>query len=98
MKTNLVKQRIREGKIALYCYVDLPDPTMVEILGMAGFDAVVFDMKHHPYDMGLIGQMVRAAEVAGTTSVVRITRGTWSVVLPFLDLGAQGIQVTGHVP
>jgi 4-hydroxy-2-oxoheptanedioate aldolase len=93
MRTNRVKQRLRDGKIALSGFVHLADPTLVEILGMAGFDGVFIDMEHTTFDLTLVKEMIRASDVVGVTSIVRIPEGDWAVVLRLLDAGAQGIWV-----
>ena len=40
MLENRVKKVMREGKLAIGTYVSLADPQVVEIIGLAGFDAV----------------------------------------------------------
>lgn len=94
--TNRVKQCFRDGGIALNSYVGLSDPALVEIVGLAGFDAVTIDLEHMTFDLGVVQQMIVAAEVVGITSVVRVPFGDWHTVLRVLDSGAQGIQIT-HV-
>ena len=44
-------------------YVSLADPQIVEIIGLAGFDAAFIDMEHTNFDLALIEQMVRAADL-----------------------------------
>jgi 2-keto-3-deoxy-L-rhamnonate aldolase RhmA len=56
---------MREGKLALGTYVSLADPQIVEIIGLAGFDAAFIDMEHTTFDLALITEMIRAAEVIG---------------------------------
>ena len=35
---------------------------MVEIIGLAGFDAAFIDMEHSTFDLHLITEMIRAAD------------------------------------
>lgn len=93
---NRVKQRFQQGEIALNSYVGFSDPALVEIVGLTGFDAVTIDLEHMVFDLGVVRQMIVAAEVVGITSVVRVPFGDWHTVLRVLDAGAQGIQIT-HV-
>ena len=93
MRPNRVKQRIREGKIAFGTYVNLADPAMVEILGLAGLDAVLFDMEHASFDLGLIEQMIRAADLVDVTPCVRVPDNDPKLMLRLLEIGAQGIMV-----
>jgi len=93
MRTNRVKKVMREGKLALGTYVTFADPQIVEIIGLAGFDAAFIDMEHTDFDLPLISEMIRAADLAGVTSVVRVPDNDAKLILRLLDMGAEGIIV-----
>ena len=93
MRANRVKQVMREGQLALGAYVTLADPQIVEIIGLAGFDAAFIDMEHTDFDLPLISQMIRAADLAGVTSVIRVPDNDAKLILRLLDMGAEGIIV-----
>ena len=93
MRENRVKKVIREGGLAVGTYVSLADPQVVEIIGLAGFDAAFIDMEHTGFDLPLIGEMIRAADVAGVTSMVRVPDNDAKLILRLLDMGAEGIIV-----
>lgn len=93
MRQNRVKRLIREGKLALGKYVSLADPQVVEIIGIAGFDAAFIDMEHTGFDLPLIEQMIRASDLAGVTSMVRVPDNDAKLILRILDMGAEGIIV-----
>src|SRR5271163_3725766 len=51
MKENRVKRILSEGGLALGTHVGgIADPQIVEIIGLAGFDAAFIDMEHTTYD------------------------------------------------
>ncbi|MFC1899437.1 HpcH/HpaI aldolase/citrate lyase family protein [Chloroflexota bacterium] len=93
MKKNRIKDKIQQGKLALGTYVNLADPTMVEIIGIAGFDAAFIDMEHSAFDLGLVQEMIRVCDITGITSLVRVPDNNPKTILRVLDMGAQGIQV-----
>ncbi len=93
MTQNRVKTKIREGKLAIGTYVNLADPALVEIIGLAGFDAAFIDTEHSAFDFGLVQEMIRAADLAGITSIIRVPENNPKTILRVLDMGAQGIQV-----
>ena len=93
MRQNRVKKVMREGKLAFGAFVELADPQVVEIIGLAGFDAAFIDMEHSNFDLPLVGEMIRAADMAGVTSVVRIPGDNESVILRLLDMGAEGLVI-----
>ena len=93
MRKNRVKSIIREGKLAIGTYVSLADPQVVEIIGIAGFDAAFIDMEHTDFELPLIGEMIRAADLAGVTSLVRVPDNDAKLILRILDMGAEGIII-----
>ena len=93
MRQNRVKGLMREGKLTLGKYVSLADPQVVEIIGIAGFDAAFIDMEHTGFDLPLVEEMIRASDLAGVTSMVRVPDNDAKLILRILDMGAEGIIV-----
>lgn len=93
MRYNRTKSIIKSGGLAIGTYVWLADPAIVEIIGLAGFDAAFIDMEHTSFDMRTVEEMIRAADLVGVTSIVRVPDNNEKTILRILDMGAQGIQV-----
>ena len=93
MRENRVKRVMREGKLAIGSYVSFADPAVVEIIGLAGFDAAFIDMEHTSIDLNMVEQMVRGAELGGITPVVRVPDNDAKLILRLLDTGVQGIII-----
>ncbi|MGH7061271.1 MAG: HpcH/HpaI aldolase family protein, partial [Stellaceae bacterium] len=94
MRENRVKRILREGGLALGTHVGgIPDPQIVEIIGLAGFDAAFIDMEHTSFDLHDVQAMVMAAEHVGITPIVRTPGFDPAFILRLLDMGVQGIQV-----
>ena len=94
MKENRVKRILREGGLALGTHVGgIPDPQIVEIIGLAGFDAAFIDMEHTTLDLHDVQACVMAAERVGITPIVRTPGFDPAFILRLLDMGVQGIQV-----
>src|SRR3954464_824074 len=94
MQENRVKRILSEGGLALGTHTGgIADPQVVEIIGLAGFDAAFMDMEHTSFDLRDIQLMVMAAERVGVTSIVRTPGFDPAFILRLLDMGVQGIQV-----
>jgi len=93
MRKNRVKGKMRQGKLAIGTYVGLADPAVVEVIGLAGFDAAFIDMEHTSFDLGMVESMIRACDLTGITSLVRVPDNNPKTILRVLEAGAQGIQV-----
>ena len=64
MRQNRVKNVMKQGQLALGTYVTFADPQIIEIIGLAGFDAAFIDMEHTTFDLGMVSQMIAAADLA----------------------------------
>ena len=93
MRQNRVKRIMREGGLAIVSHVGFADPAVIEIIAMAGFDGAFIDMEHTVFDLQLVGEMIRVADLTGITSIVRVPDNDAKLILRVLDMGAQGIQV-----
>ena len=92
LRENRVKRIMHEGKVALGGHISFSDPALVEILGLAGLDAAFIDMEHTTLDAQTVENLIRAAELAGITPIVRVPDHNAKTILRLLDAGAQGIQ------
>jgi 4-hydroxy-2-oxoheptanedioate aldolase len=70
MRVNTVKAKLAAGEVVVGTMVYVPSPKFVEILGWIGFDFIMIDMEHGPIDMVVAEDMIRAAEVSGTTPML----------------------------
>src|SRR5712691_10472355 len=94
MKENRVRRILQDGGLALGTHVGgIADPQIVEIIGLAGFDAAFIDMEHTSLDLHDVQLAVMAAERVGITPIVRTPGFDPAFILRLLDMGVQGIQV-----
>ena len=90
---NKTRRRLQEGKAAYGTFALLGEAALVEMIGYAGLDFVIIDTEHSGNTMEQVGNMVRAAEVSGTTPIVRVTENSPELILRALDAGAGGVLV-----
>lgn len=93
MRRNKIKEKWNQGKLAVGTYVNLADPAVCEIIGLAGFDAAFIDMEHTGFNLETVQQMLRACDLVGISSLVRVPDNNPKTILRILDMGAQGVQV-----
>lgn len=70
-----------------------PSVQITEILGILGFDYILFDCEHSAMGFETIANLVMAAEFRGITPLVRLPKNEPDLILHFLDTGALGIVV-----
>jgi 2-keto-3-deoxy-L-rhamnonate aldolase RhmA len=90
---NTLKAKLEAGQPSTIVAPYATSAGLVELLGHLGFDGVFLDGEHGPVGWEDLEHMIRAAEVAGYTSVVRVHEGDAATITRALDRGAGGIQV-----
>jgi staphyloferrin B biosynthesis citrate synthase len=87
------RQRFLAGENLVGTFIKTPGVHATEILGGLGFDFVVIDEEHAPFDRETIDLILLAARAAGTAGIVRVAEPTASKILSVLDCGATGVLV-----
>ena len=90
-----LRQRLRHGEELLCFSVNFPSSAAVEMGAIAGFDFYNIDTEHGPMDIGVIDEMVRAADSVGVPPIVRPPNNDPDTILRILDVGAAGIMAPG---
>jgi 2-keto-3-deoxy-L-rhamnonate aldolase RhmA len=90
---NRLKHKLAAGQPSTVIAPYATSPALIELLGHMGFDGVFIDCEHGPSDWEAVENQVRAADLAGYSSVVRVDRGDAATITRALDRGAGGIQV-----
>lgn len=92
MRTNPVKEKLQRGEVVFGCMVVSTDPAVTEVLAMSGFDFLMFDGEHCPFNEKLLEDVVRACELGGAVATARVPVNDPQAMLPFLDTGILGVQ------
>ena len=69
------------------------DPSIVECIGMAGFDFIIIDLEHGLNTNESALNLVRAALLHGITPIIRVSQNNESLISKALETGAMGVQV-----
>lgn len=88
-----LKSRLLKGEDVIGPFIKLTSPALVEIFGLAGFDFVIIDAEHGPFNMETAENLIRAAELVNISPVVRVRCNDPSLISRALDLNAEGIIV-----
>lgn len=92
MKPSRVLGKIRSGEPALGIALHLTDPSVFELAGLMGFDAIWMDLEHHGYSLETAANLMRAARVGGADIVARPGKGEFMRMARMLEAGASGIM------
>lgn len=93
MRPSRIRARRAAGEQAAGIAIFNSSPETVEIAGVAGADFVFIDAEHGTLGLRDIYDMVRAADVHGMDSLVRVPNDEPTFIARLLDGGATGIVV-----
>ena len=92
IRPNRIKQKVADGGIA-YIISGITDPDGIDAFGPAGFDGVWLEGEHGAADASRLGDLTRACDIWGMTSVVRVNSNDQGLIYRTLDCGATGVVV-----
>jgi 2-keto-3-deoxy-L-rhamnonate aldolase RhmA len=87
------RQRLLAKEHLIGTFVKTPTVHATEILGALGFDFVVIDEEHAPFDRAATDVALLAARAAGFAGLVRVRSAAPEHLLSVLDCGASGVLV-----
>lgn len=91
---NQLKRTLATGGTAVgTMVVELRQPAVMSLLVHAGFDFVIIDNEHGPFNIETIAELSRVARAIGLTPIIRVPDLTYPHIAQSLDVGAQGIMV-----
>src|SRR4051812_37266362 len=88
-----LNQRLREDKALTAVFSIIPSIHVVEMIGIAGFEAVIIDMEHGPFSIDSLIPLLLAAQARGMYPIVRVRANEPSLIGAVLDAGAAGVLV-----
>jgi 4-hydroxy-2-oxoheptanedioate aldolase len=92
IRPNRVKQKLAAGEVATIVS-GTNDPDLIDQLGPLGPAGIWLEGEHGAVDYADLGNLTRACDLWGMTSVVRVMDNDYATIYRTLDRGAQGIVV-----
>lgn len=93
---NRLRELLQSGRPVYGIWSMLTDPTIVEMVGVAGFDYVGALLEHNTFDLQQTHNHLRAARARGLGHLIRLGSRDSSLLLRLLDMGTEGIMFS-HV-
>lgn len=88
-----LRERLRSGVPLIATFSIIPSVEVVELVGLAGFDAVVLDIEHGAHGSEALGPLILAARARGIYPLVRVRSSDPTGIAAALDAGAAGVIV-----
>jgi 2-dehydro-3-deoxyglucarate aldolase/4-hydroxy-2-oxoheptanedioate aldolase len=87
------RRRLHSGDLLVGALLSIPDPAVATILGRSGFDFVIADAEHGPFDLTSLRACVEALEPTPAATLVRAAANDPVLIKQTLELGIDGIQL-----
>ncbi len=92
-KIASIRETLRGGEASIGSWMQIPHPSIAEILGRSGYDWVAVDMEHGAISAHQLPDLFRALELGGTLPMARLAHGAPKDCKQALDAGAGGVIV-----
>ena len=93
MKTNPVKEKLRQGKPSFGTWLSLGNLHATRVLARSGFEWLTLDIEHSAFDWSEAATIFAAVADAGCVPLARVPEGDHYCIKRVLDAGAFGIVV-----
>jgi 4-hydroxy-2-oxoheptanedioate aldolase len=90
---NTLKTALDTGRVLKGPWLSLGSSTVADIAGRVGYDYVLIDAEHGPFNPTTIMDQLRALEATGTPAMVRVPCHEGWVLQQTLDAGAQTLML-----
>lgn len=92
--TNATKQALKRGETVVGSMSGVVGcPEALQFFALAGFDYVIIDSEHSPYDISDLRRLVAMARLSGITPFIRVPDAQYHLIARSLDTGALGVMV-----
>ena len=88
-----IRHQLQSGGVSLGSWMQIPHPSIAEIMGQSGYDWVAVDMEHGAISHHQLPDLFRALELGHTLPLARLAEGTVTACKQALDAGAGGVIV-----
>ena len=93
LQKNTFRQKLNEKPVTYGCWLGLPDNSAAEIMASAGFDWLLIDSEHAPFDLRSIMSHLQVMAGYDVAPIVRPVEGSTALLKQLLDIGAQTLLV-----
>ena len=106
---NPIKDKLAAGQPSIGSWLNLASPLAAEVMAAAGFEWLVVDAEHSPFDLGHIAHTFRAIEARGAIPMARawdhdpvtaarlLDAGAWGLVFPHVSTPEQAEKLAAAV-
>lgn len=93
LSADTLRSRLASRRAVVATFVMVPRVEVVEMLAVAGYEAVILDLEHGPIGVADLPALAAFAKAAGIQSIARIGEQRANTIASVLDAGFDGVMV-----
>ena len=75
-KIDKIRKDLKSGVVTIGSWMQIPHPSIAEIIGQAGYDWVAVDLEHGSISLQQLPDIFRSLELGDTLPLVRLAKGS----------------------
>ena len=88
-----IRKDLKNNLVSLGSWMQIPNSSIAEIIGKAGYDWVAVDLEHGSISIQQLPDIFRSLELGETLPLVRLAKGSSKDCKQALDAGAGGVII-----
>ena len=93
MLNNKIKEKLKKDEPVFGTFYKVYSPAMAEVIARCGFDFIIIDTEHYFMTHEQMENVVRAGDLYGMCTIIRVQDATEPTLMHALDTGASGVQI-----
>jgi len=93
MALQALRERLKSDRPLIATFSIIPTVEVVELVALAGFEAIILDLEHGAHGTEALGSLILAAKARDIYPLVRVRTSRPSEIGAALDAGAAGVIV-----
>lgn len=91
MRSLKLKKKLRDGQVCSGAWMSFPDPIVAEVMAGVGFDWIMIDTEHSPFNLETLAYILMAFKESDTVPMIRMPWNDHVRIKQVLDIGAEGV-------
>lgn len=88
-----IRRALKSGLPTVGSWMQIPSPSLAELMGAAGYDWVAIDREHGSIGLTVMADICRALELNGTVPLARVAENSCTEIKQVLEAGCRGVIV-----
>lgn len=90
-RTEKLRKKLAAGELSPWAWIDIASPMVAEIMADSGFDWILVDTEHNPFNPETLLHILLAFRGSDTVPIIRVPHNNEIIIKQVLDMGYEGV-------